>query len=541
MKRLMLSTTLCLLAFIGLQAQLVIDTNTKWWDGSVLYNVKMRMGNMVYLEGQDAQGDVYKAVLERNAAKAGDYFVRPVHDEALAPWRAQYGWHVQYVRHNGMDFLTVLNQNNACCYTLLKTVDNLETLTKQEEWAESQPVSSLLQHMLLNTTYLGRFSMDELRLMRNEILARHGWKFQSSDLQAYFSSKSWYKAGNDNNAVKLSVIENVNIQLIKSEETVPEVQRSHWMSSESQRELRSMVEGGSFPGGLDDDGRGPDEVGDLEFTVRTEEEFLAALGSNRTIVIAENVHLNLSRVLERADCFQQIAGRRWAYGTSSYIGQGPLVVSEPETDGRQMVLANMSQLTIRGASHSSIEIDPRYSFCLYFINCDHCELYNLTIGHTEGGFCSGGVIGVKGGRQNMVKNCDLYGCGTYGFDLRNTTDFGVFDSKIHDCTYGIMMLNGNTGVSFSKCDFFSNKQYDLVESHNSQGVTFTDCRFYANNGDSRLFNFDTTFYLMGSEIYHPTENVGTIDKAEHLQTPSKFYPNPLDKRIKGRKIGPDIE
>ena len=50
-------------------------------------------------------------------------------------------------------------------------------------------------------------------------MAYHGYRFQSKDLQEYFGGISWYKPGNDNSAFKLGIIEQINIQLIKSEVT----------------------------------------------------------------------------------------------------------------------------------------------------------------------------------------------------------------------------------------------------------------------------------------------------------------------------------
>jgi hypothetical protein len=295
-----------------------------------------------------------------------------------------------------------------------------------------------------------------------------------------------------------------------------------------------------YVGGLAEDGRGPDEVDgeDGEIVVKTEEQFLSALGNNRTVVVAADTHLNLSRVLENEDMFRGKQGRRWASDASAIISKDPLVVSESETDGRQLALLNFSGLTIKGQKNSSIEVDPRYSYCLYFINCDHCEVHNLTIGHTEGGYCSGGVIGVKGGRQNFVKDCDLYGCGTYGLDLMETTDFGMTNSNVHDCTYGIMQLRSCMAVKFNKCDFFNNREYDLIEGRGVEGLSFTDCRFFANWGDAPLFNLDNTFYLIKCEIYHPTQNLGSVEEAEQLQGPSKWVDNPLDSSIQNRGTGP---
>ena len=183
-------------------------------------------------------------------------------------------------------------------------------------------------------------------------------------------------------------------------------------------------------------------------------------------------------------------------------------------------------------------MDPRYSYCFYLINCENCEIQNLTIGHTEGGYCSGGVIGVRGGRQNVVKDCDLYGCGTYGLDLMETTDFGLINSNVHDCTYGIMQLRSCMAVMFNNCDFFNNREFDLIEGRGCEGVSFMNCRIFANWGDSPLFNLDNTFYMAGCQIYHPTEHLGSINMADQSGAKNWFSENPLDTNIKPRGIGP---
>ena len=86
-------------------------------------------------------------------------------------------------------------------------------MTQEEPW-------NAVNSILLNRAYLRGMvsSKQELRLLRNKILAYHGYRFQSKDLQEYFGKIGWYKPGNDNNAIKLDIIEQTNIQLIKSEE-----------------------------------------------------------------------------------------------------------------------------------------------------------------------------------------------------------------------------------------------------------------------------------------------------------------------------------
>ena len=526
MNRILSVIVLCLCALCGMQAQ-TIKSGQKFWDGSVLYTASIDEYGTVMMDGIGPHEGGFRFHLSKDLSKEGRYSLSADAPDAILPVRGQLGWTVDYIRQEGMYFLAIRKPNGDVCHTLVLTPDNLENCMAQEKWAEEQPVGDIITGMLLNTTYLSRFDKARLRLLRNEILARHGWKFQSQDLKDYFGGQSWYKPVADNNTIKLNIIEQTNIQLLKSEEAVPDDERGYMPKPED------------FPGGLADDGRGPEMIdGEEVYVVENEEQFLDNLRPGRTVYIADNVHLNLSRVLENEKFFKNRPGRRWTSDASAIVSKEGQVVSESETDGRQLALVNMSGLIIKGGKNASIEVDPRYAYCLYFINCDHCEVRNLTIGHTELGTCSGGVIGVRGGRQNVVKDCDLYGCGTYGLDLIETTDFGLMDSNVHDCTYGIIQMRSCMAVRFDRCDFFNNREYDLVESWGSEGVSFQDCRFFANWGDAKLFNLDNTFYLSGCKIYHPTENLGSVDMADQSGKKNLFHPNPLDTSIMSRGLGP---
>jgi hypothetical protein len=63
------------------------------------------------------------------------------------------------------------------------------------------------------------FSKEELRLKRNEIFAFHGYKFESKDLNDYFSKLDWYKPTDDDVNENLNSFEKANIKLIKELET----------------------------------------------------------------------------------------------------------------------------------------------------------------------------------------------------------------------------------------------------------------------------------------------------------------------------------
>ena len=509
-----------------------IQNGSKWWDGSVLYTAQVNASGEVTMNGVDAHEGGFRFMLSKVQGKQGRYTLTTDNPDAYMPVRGQLGWNVDYIRQEGMYFLAVRKPNNDVVWTLVLTPDNLENCINQERWAEQQPVSDILTTMLLNTTYLARFSKADLRLMRNEILARNGWKFQSKDLQDYFGSQTWYRPVADNNTITLNIIEQTNVQLIKSEEAVPDEDRV------------SLLKPEQFPGGLADDGRGPEEIepkkinGEEVYVVTNEAEFIASLRPGRIVMVADNIHLNLSRILENESEFRNRPGRRWAGYDALGISKEPEVISEDASDGQQLTLKNFKNLIIRGGKNSSIEVDPRYAFCIRFVNCEDCTVEDLTIGHTEGGFCDGGVIGVKGGKQILVNRCDLYGCGTYGVVLRETTDFSMIKSNIHDCTYGIMELQNCMAVKFTTCDFFNNREYALIEAWGVDGLVFDDCRFFANWGDAPLFGLDNTFYLIGCQIYHPTEKLGSIDKAEQTGAKTVFNANPLDKNIKSRNLGP---
>lgn len=66
------------------------------------------------------------------------------------------------------------------------------------------------------------YTAEELRLMRNEIFAVHGVKFQSEDLNAHFSGKLWYRGtipADEFSEERLSETERANLALIQEMES----------------------------------------------------------------------------------------------------------------------------------------------------------------------------------------------------------------------------------------------------------------------------------------------------------------------------------
>lgn len=65
---------------------------------------------------------------------------------------------------------------------------------------------------------LRRYDKPLLRVMRNAILAAHGYVFQSKDLKTYFEAQPWYHPAANNASIKLSLLEQLNVALIQAAE-----------------------------------------------------------------------------------------------------------------------------------------------------------------------------------------------------------------------------------------------------------------------------------------------------------------------------------
>ena len=101
-----------------------------------------------------------------------------------------------------------------------QTTENEEKCEYMQQMMEQEEPWNAVNSILLNRAYLRSnvATKAELRLLRNKILAYHGYRFQSKDLQEHFGKMAWYKPVADNSTIKLDIIEQTNIQLIKSEE-----------------------------------------------------------------------------------------------------------------------------------------------------------------------------------------------------------------------------------------------------------------------------------------------------------------------------------
>jgi len=71
---------------------------------------------------------------------------------------------------------------------------------------------------LLSTSEISGMSKQDLKIMRNEIFARHGYIFKTPEMKSYFKTQSWYHGQYDDVTSMLSSIEKQNVELIKKYE-----------------------------------------------------------------------------------------------------------------------------------------------------------------------------------------------------------------------------------------------------------------------------------------------------------------------------------
>lgn len=177
----------------------------------------------------------------------------------------------------------------------------------------------------------------------------------------------------------------------------------------------------------------------LEIHVSTVDEFIAAIGPDKDIVLEAELY-DLSTAT--------------GYGTSS----GDYYGWEDIFDGPGLVIRNVSNMTIRTATGDkakhTISAVPRYADVLQFKACNNITLSGFTAGHTrEPGSCTGGVLDFNDCDVITVDRCGLFGCGILGVQADYGSNLTVKDTEIYECSIGginVWEVDGITveGVSF---------------------------------------------------------------------------------------------
>ena len=252
-------------------------------------------------------------------------------------------------------------------------------------------------------------------------------------------------------------------------------------------------------------------------TVSNSREFLEALGSDRIIELKPGKY-NLSEW----DPFFNKQPEQARYPDlknrdNPKLAKGVSWSDEPY-DGGELVLDGMKNLTIRGASAKSdnaeIIVDPRYAFVLKFVKCSNIVIEGLTAGHSEGGYCQGGVFEFDNSSQITITGTNMYGCGTTGLSLSNVSDMKVSSSRIYECTYDIMTIIDGKNILFNKCVFNDNQEFSLVNVSRTNNVSFAGCEFLGNRGE--MFSIKGTTVLVLNSTFKANKTESPIKNSANV-------------------------
>lgn len=131
-------------------------------------------------------------------------YIEEVTDSTYKSWEAHLDWKEVYEYINSKDEMSL--------YVIKDYTNDLDLSELDKKPNGKYPQVS---YRLLNISEINNLSSKEMRIMRNEIFARHHYVFKSEELKNYFSKQSWYSAKRNNVDKYLSHIEEENIKLIK--------------------------------------------------------------------------------------------------------------------------------------------------------------------------------------------------------------------------------------------------------------------------------------------------------------------------------------
>ena len=198
-----------------------------------------------------------------------------------------------------------------------------------------------------------------------------------------------------------------------------------------------------------------------EIRVTTVDEFLSAIGPERTVILAPGVY-DLSA----------------ATGFGGYGGE--YYTWEQTYDGPQLTVSGVYQLFIRAESEEPrdtvITAAPRYANVLAFKDCSAVGLTGFTAGHSDGtGECTGGVIDLVDCTSVVIDRCRLYGCGVSGVGAWQCSSIVVRSSEIFECSWCAAYLSNCDVVSFYDC---------VIRDIPSPALQFDSCSDVLWNGST---------------------------------------------------------
>ena len=207
--------------------------------------------------------------------------------------------------------------------------------------------------------------------------------------------------------------------------------------------------------------------------VNNAKELIEAIGSNKHIILNKNTY-NISSQANNS--------------TNEKVSWVKV------SDGMELTLNNIENLTIEGSGKDPIEIvaEPRYASIFRLDNCKGVTFKNIKAGHTiipDKYDCNAGVLTITSSSGISISKCTLFGCGSVGISAARTTGIKMENSIIEKCNLRIMDLIACSDATFKNNIFRNCKYQDMFMIYESKNITFDKCEIKDNQSTSDIQNY----------------------------------------------------
>ena len=248
-----------------------------------------------------------------------------------------------------------------------------------------------------------------------------------------------------------------------------------------------------------------------QFVVTNAKELLDAIGSNREIIVKTSAPIDLTdEMVKRLN-----AGSVIEHKLEKNVAKG--LYADWGMSGPGVVFAGLTNLTIKGfQKNTKISVESYDCAVIRLSKCSNIKFEQLVLGHNRG-TCYGPVIHVDTCKNITVLSSGLFGCGTEGFYINNSTGIICKNTQIYSCRdYIISIIGSSRNIHFSEC-----RMYDIgdakwptlcggfVIGKGINDIVFTNCNISNINGD--LFNkVESKLLLENCQISHDKDKSGDM-------------------------------
>lgn len=237
---------------------------------------------------------------------------------------------------------------------------------------------------------------------------------------------------------------------------------------------------------------------DAEIEVSTVDEFLSAIGSDRTIVLAPGTY-DLSTAAD--------------YGAAKEKMDAPYFWAEVY-DGYKLSINGVSGLKIMASGDADIVPGNNYASVLTLENSTDVSLEGLKIGHAELDYnYNSSALQAYNCAGLSVTDCELYNNGDAGIRCYKCADVSISDSNIHDCGYSAVASLFSLNVRVDGCDIHDCARSDTpaVFTLRSTSFVLNDCRIHDNKGTGLIsIGSSGLVYILGCDVSQGNEFAGQL-------------------------------